>query len=247
MAKIVSLSAKQIKFIRSLSLKKYRDEYNLFIVEGEKLVNEAINSNYTIKDIYKIEEIGEDCMKRISNLASPSPILAIIEKPNICSKTIINKALNYNKLSLALDEIKDPGNLGTIIRLADWFGIDYIFASEHTVEVYNSKTIQATMGAIFRKQVVYTPLEDLLIEYSKSNIPIYGTFLDGNNIYTQTLNNNALIVMGNESNGISKGIKNLVSHKLLIPPYPINSTSSESLNVAIATAIVCSCFRRLTP
>lgn len=247
MAKIVSLSAKQIKFIRSLSLKKYRDEYNLFIVEGEKLVNEAINSNYTIKDIYKIEEIGEDCMKRISNLASPSPILAIIEKPNICSKTIINKALNYNKLSLALDEIKDPGNLGTIIRLADWFGIDYIFASEHTVEVYNSKTIQATMGAIFRKQVVYTPLEDLLKEYSKSNIPIYGTFLDGNNIYTQTLNNNALIVMGNESNGISKGIKNLVSHKLLIPPYPINSTSSESLNVAIATAIVCSCFRRLTP
>lgn len=246
MAKIVSLSAKQIKFIRSLSLKKYRDEYNLFIVEGEKLVNEAINSNYIIKDIYKIEEIGEDCMKRISNLASPSPILAIIEKPNICSKTIINKALNYNKLSLALDEIKDPGNLGTIIRLADWFGIDYIFASEHTVEVYNSKTIQATMGAIFRKQVVYTPLEDLLKEYSKSNIPIYGTFLDGNNIYTQTLNNNALIVMGNESNGISKGIKNLVSHKLLIPPYPINSTSSESLNVAIATAIVCSCFRRLT-
>ena len=144
---------------------------------------------------------------------------------------LFSKSNNEQILSLALDSIKDPGNMGTIIRLSDWFGIDAIFASNDSVELYNPKCIQSTMGAIFRKQIIYTELDSVIKVFKKNNLNIYGTFLDGNNIYDQALTPGGLIVMGSESFGISKKIEGLVTHKLLIPPYPVNSNTSESLNV----------------
>ena len=160
---MASLSSNQIKFIRSLSQKKYRQESGLFVVEGEKLVKEALDSKFNVKAVYRTEEIGEECMKRITNLATPSPVLAVVEQRNKEFSFNKNKLLESlkqsdNKLFLALDGVKDPGNLGTIIRLADWFGIDAIFASEESVEMYNPKVVQSTMGAIFRKPVIYTDL-----------------------------------------------------------------------------------------
>lgn len=243
------LSSKQIKFIKSLGNKKFRDEYNLFVAEGEKVVQEAINSNFKVKEIYKESEIGRECMERISNLNTPSPVLAVIEKPSYSKEEIVNQlSANLKKegnpLYLGLDTVKDPGNLGTIIRIADWFGIEAIFAQMGTVEVYNPKVVQATMGAIFRKKVIYCSLEDIIKIFQKENYPVYGTFLDGENMYNSNLDKRGLIVMGSESFGISDKIKELVTHKLLIPSYPANVTTSESLNVAVATAIICSEFRR---
>ncbi len=243
------LSAKQIKFIKSLGQKKFRDQYNLFVAEGEKVVQEALNSDFKVKEIYKESEIGRECMGRISNLNTPSPILAVIEKPiynkeyivSHLSETLKNK---QDSLFLGLDTIKDPGNLGTIIRIADWFGIDAIFAQEGTVEAYNPKVVQATMGAIFRKKVIYHPLEEIIEIFIKENMPVYGTFLDGKNIYSSQLDKKGLVIMGSESFGISDKIKELVNNKLLIPAYPANSNTSESLNVAVATAIICAEFRR---
>ena len=147
-------------------------------------------------------------------------------------------------LVLALDSIQDPVNLGTIIRIADWFGIRHILCSKTTVDVYNSKTVQSTMGALARVEVHYVDLPYVLGLCKDNNFPIYGTFLDGNSIYNAKLLNCGVIVMGNEGNGISKEVANFVSHKLLIPSYPANEATSESLNVAVATAIVCSEFRR---
>lgn len=243
------LSSKQIKFIKSLSQKKFRDEYNLFVAEGEKVVEEALNSNFKIKEIYKESEIGAECMGRITNLNTPSPILAIVEKPNYIKEEIIDQlyqkiADNPNLLYLGLDTVKDPGNLGTIIRIADWFGIDAIFAEPGTVEVYNPKVVQATMGAIFRKKVIYHNLLEIIQIFSENKLPVYGTFLDGENIYSKELDKRGLIIMGSESFGISDKIKELVSNKLLIPSYPADVTTSESLNVAVATAIICAEFRR---
>ncbi len=244
-----SLSTSQIKFIRSLSQKKFRNEHGLFIAEGEKIVDEAINSDYIIRDIYKIDEIGEECMARITCLNTPSPVLAIIEQKKEDPFKFVKNLLDSNIdspdfLALGLDSIKDPGNLGTIIRLSDWFGIDAIFASEQTVELYNPKTIQATMGAIFRKNIIYTQLPSIITQFKERGLDIYGTFLDGSNIYDHKLNNKGMIIMGSESFGISKEIEELVTKKLLIPPYPINSNTSESLNVGVATAIICAEFRR---
>ena len=143
---------------------------------------------------------------------------------------------------MALDDIQDPGNLGTIIRLADWFGIEHIICSPNTVDVYNPKTIQATMGGIARVKVYYTPLPDLI--KSLGDTPIYGTLLNGDNMYSQRLSRNGLIIMGNEGNGISKEVESLITRKLYIPNYPQSRETSESLNVAIATAVVCAEFRR---
>lgn len=251
-----ALSANKIKFIRSLSQKKFRDEHNLFIVEGEKLVSEALNSTFNVKEVYRIEEIGRECMVRISNLSSPSPVLAVVEKPVFSPDKFIEQLFPVNSsatdiisgrtypLCLALDGVKDPGNLGTIIRIADWFGIDAIFASEGSVEVYNPKVVQATMGAIFRKRVIYTNLQSLCKRVSDAALPVYGTFLDGENMYTKSLNKCGLIVMGSESFGISKELEGCISNKLYIPPYPADALTSESLNVGVATAIICAEFRR---
>ena len=241
------LSANKIKFIRSLGQKKFRDEYGLFVAEGEKIVAEAKDSGYHIEEIYYADEIGNETMSRISNLSSPSPVLAVIRKPEFRTGDIIDNLDSGTKgLYLALDGVKDPGNLGTIIRVADWFGVDGIFASPGTVEVYNPKVVQATMGAIFRKRVIYTELSDVCRRFTSAGLPVYGTFLDGKNMYDslQKDKKHGLIVMGSESFGISDELRELISHKLYIPPYPADAQTSESLNVAIATAIICAEFRK---
>lgn len=241
-----SLSSNKIKFIRSLSQKKFRDEHGLFIAEGEKIVAEALKSGYNIREVYYEEEIGKECMERISCLSSPSPVLAVIEKPHFNPDNLLGNLSGRKPLYLALDGVKDPGNLGTIIRVADWFGVDAIFATPGTVEVWNPKVVQATMGAIFRKQVIYTDLADVCRKFSAAGLPVYGTFLDGKNLYENLPSDakHGLVVMGSESFGISPALESLITNKLLIPPYPADAVTSESLNVAIATAIICAEFRR---
>ena len=248
----LSLSKNKIKYIRSLELKKIRKEENVFIAEGPKLIADLIgkfecrtiiatkqwlNLNPAIQALEIIEVTNEE-LSKISLLKTPQQVLAVFTQPhNTYHPSILN-----NSLCLGLDDIQDPGNLGTIIRLADWFGIEHIFCSLNTVDAYNPKTIQATMGAIARVKIHYTSLEKLIKE--ADNVPIYGTFLDGENMYKKTLSNNGLIVMGNEGNGIGKEIESLINQKLYIPNYPQERETSESLNVAIATAIVCAEFRR---
>lgn len=228
----------EIKHIKSLSQKKFRDELGLFAVEGEKLVQEALASDFEVENVYRIEDIGEQAMSRITMLSSPSPVLAVVRK-----KLFDSSSVEAEGLILALDSVRDPGNLGTIIRIADWFGIRTILASRDTVDVYNPKVVQATMGAIFRVKLIYCDLSDTLEILSKS-MPVYGTFLEGENIYTETLDKNAVIVMGSESNGISDKVASIVSRKIHIPSFTQGEATSESLNVAVASAITCSEFRR---
>ncbi len=243
---MAQLTAAKIKFIRSLSHKKFRNEENLFVVEGEKLVAEAEKSGFRIVEKYYKDEIGDNAMSRISSLSSPSPVLAVVEQKNLSFTEFLNSSANIAKgLYLALDDIKDPGNMGTIIRIADWFGVDAIFASEQTVELYNPKVVQATMGAIFRKKIIYcSNLADTILLLSDKGLPVYGTFLNGENIHRKALTKNGIIVIGNESNGISKKVENCIKERLFIPPYPATEApASESLNAAIATALVCCLFR----
>ncbi|MBO7117611.1 MAG: RNA methyltransferase [Bacteroidales bacterium] len=231
------LSTNHIKAIRALSAKKYRDETGLFVVEGEKMVSEALESDFQVVEVWRRDEIGYEAMARISQLSSPSPVLAVVKaKP-------LNDELECQGLCIALDGVRDPGNFGTIIRLADWFGADVIYASEDSVELYNPKTVQATMGAIFRKKVVYCGIPRLCRRFKEAGLPVYGTFLDGQDIYGQTLSKEGLIIMGNESAGISQEVAKEVDSKLLIPSFS-NGPTAESLNVAVATAITLSEFRR---
>jgi len=236
-----SLSKNDEKLIRSLALKKYRDSENLFIIEGEKSVDEALSSPLEVVRHFHISDIGPEAMKRISQLSTPSPALAVIRKP----AAISSPSLPLSGVSIALDSVRDPGNLGTIIRLCDWFGIDNIFASEDTVDEYNPKTVQASMGAVLRRQVVYTDLCRLADACAAAAVPVYGTFLDGNDIHSCRLDRErCLIVMGSESFGISQSLAGKVTERLYIPPFPQGASSSESLNVAIATAIFCYEIRR---
>lgn len=245
------LSAKEIKFVKSLQQKKFRNETGLFVVEGEKLVNEAIGSTFKVRTVYKVSEIGAECMSRISSLASPSPALAVVEQQNTAPDR--DFVLGADSLCIALDGVKDPGNFGTIVRIADWFGIDAIFASDDSVELYNPKTVQATMGAIFRVPVIYGDLSGRIELFKNKNLPIYGTFLDGSIVLGKSsIDKKGLIVMGSESFGISDKIRNAIApeKRIFIPSYAslhANSghpmETSESLNVAIATAIVCAEFR----
>ena len=242
---MTQLTAARIKFIKSLSQKKFRNEERLFVVEGEKLVDEAEKSGFKIVEKYYRNEIGDNAMSRITSLSSPSPVLGVVEQKNISFTEFLQSSIAVEEgLYLALDDIKDPGNLGTIIRVADWFGIDAIFASNETVELYNPKVVQATMGAIFRKKVIYCNLQEALSALSDKGLPIYGTFLDGENIHKKKLTPNGVIVIGNESNGISKAVEMAVGERLYIPPYPTGAVTSESLNAAIATAITCYTFRK---
>ncbi len=248
-----SVSNNEIKRLKALQQKKFRDEEGLFIVEGEKMVDEAEKSGFTVKEIYRRDEIGEDAMKRISSLSSPSPALAVVEKPAgvyVEDAAEISGLWADGGLFLALDTIRDPGNLGTILRIADWFGIDAVFAAKDTVDVFNPKVVQATMGAIFRVKLHYVDLQDVSRLILKEGGSIYGTFLDGGNIYSKTLETGAgkpaMIVIGNESEGISDAMAELVSDRLYIPPYPADDAGSESLNAAIATAITVAEFRRRT-
>ncbi|MDX9781970.1 MAG: RNA methyltransferase [Bacteroidales bacterium] len=232
------ISKQEIKFVRSLSQKKFREENSMFIIEGEKLLLEAEKSGATVLKIYKKDEIGDDNMSRISLLSSSSPVLAVIKMP----ERVICK-VNPMNLYLALDSVKDPGNLGTIIRIADWYGIDDIFLSEECVEVYNPKCVQATMGAIFRVRVHYVDLKHFIIS-NRDSLPVYGTFLEAPSIYNSNIQKRGLIVLGSESDGISSEVSSVIENKIKIPPFPEISERSESLNVAVATAVVCSEFRR---
>lgn len=246
------LSKSKQKIIRSLEKKKYRIEHQAFVAEGHKLVDDLlphfhckwiIATSEWISQHPKInaEEIITVELKELTKCSfqkTPQQVLAVFNLP----QWKIDSCVLKTQLCLALDGIQDPGNLGTIIRLADWFGIEHIFCSLETTDVFNPKAIQATMGAIGHVEVHYTPLGPLL--QAQKEYPIYGTFLDGENIYTKTLSKNGLIIMGNEGKGISKEIENHVNQKLFIPNFPIERETSESLNVAMATAIVCSEFRR---
>ncbi|MFH2142095.1 MAG: RNA methyltransferase [Bacteroidota bacterium] len=253
------LSKNKIKYIRSLRTKKYRDEYKQFICEGNKIVRDLLNSRMKICSIIatnswlesnpevinsfknEIINVSTDELSKISLLKNTPDVLAVVDYST--TKVNINEIIN--KLSIVLDNVQDPGNLGTIIRTADWFGIENIFCSNDSVDVYNPKVVQASMGAIARINVHYVILESFLIKYSnESKIPVYGTYLEGNNIFQQNLTKNGLIVFGNEGSGISAKFESLIKNKLYIPNYPSTRKTSESLNVATAVSVVCSEFRR---
>ena len=243
------VSNNEIKFVKSLSHKKFRDENDLFVVEGEKMVEEAVRSSFEVRRIYRSEEIGDTAMERMSLLSSPSPALALVKKPDDMT---INKfaedSLPSKGLFLALDGIRDPGNLGTIIRIADWFGIDAVYASPDTVDIFNPKVVQSTMGAIFRVRFHYCDIPDLCRVAASARGHVYGTFLDGEDLYVKELATGAasasVIVIGNESNGISDEVGGLVTDRLFIPPWPRDERGSESLNAAVATAVTVAEFRR---
>ena len=247
------LSKNKIKQITSLSQKKYRDESGLFVAEGTKLIIDLSSSFHCstlvatsgwIKENGKINadeviEVEADELKKISNQKTPQGVLAVFQKPEHDWK----QDDLHQKLSLALDDVQDPGNLGTIIRIADWFGITDIFCSEHCADAFSPKTVQATMGALSRVRVHTVNLQDFL-KFCSGKLPVYGTFMNGENIYDKTLTTNGIIVMGNEGNGISSEIEKLVTKRLLIPNFPAGQVTSESLNVGVATALVCAEFRR---
>ncbi len=240
----------EIQHIRSLQDKRNRDEEGLFVAEGAKLVEEIVSSALTIRRIYttrtdlkgaNVEVVDTKTMERLSGLKSASDTLAVVEQPRY--------RLNLNTLTkslvLALDGVQNPGNLGTIIRLADWFGVEDILCSKECADCFNPKVIQATMGAILRVRIHYVDnLPQLLSQAHKEGMPIYGTLLDGDNIYGTTLTPTGIIVMGNEGRGLSQECRKAITHRLLIPAYPANRPTSESLNVAMATGITLSEFRR---
>lgn len=239
-------SKSQIKFINSLSQKKYRQKHSMFLVEGRKAVSELLDSHfrlhhlYTTEDIFDVplnkkEVISNNDLKKISQLSTPQTVLAVFEFP----ETAIWKE---EGIILALDGVQDPGNLGTIIRMCDWFGIKQLLCSEGTVDCYNPKVVQATMGSISRINIHYLDLADCLknVQYT---FPVYGSFLQGKNIYSEELPSEGIIVMGNEANGISEQVELQVKKRLTIPQFG-DSHNTESLNVATATAIVLSEFCR---
>ncbi len=248
------LSKALLKLIKSLEMKKFRKEYGLFVAEGGKTVCDLINLNLEVKHIIatkewidnhkeikncNICEVSEEELKRASFLRTPQGVLAVFKQPQY----EIDITTPEQELCLALDNVQDPGNLGTIIRIADWFGIENIYCSSGSADAYNPKTVQATMGAIGRVKIHYTNLKEMLSTIkNKSNI--YGTFLDGENIYEKKLENRGIIVMGNEGNGISEECSKIINERLFVPNFPTGRNTSESLNVSVATAIICSEFRR---
>lgn len=235
------ISNADIKLIRSLKEKKFRAERGLFVIEGEKMLAEARASDFVIEQVYHIEEIGEKAMSRICSSSSAPPALAILRIPKVNSDTSL-LTIDADSLSLALDGVRDPGNMGTILRVADWFGVKQIYASQDCVELYNPKVVAASMGSIFRVKCTYCSLPELCKLYKEQSLAVYGTFLDGDNIYEQNLASTGLLIMGNESNGISKQLEMEVTHRISIPSY--NCSKAESLNVGVATAVSLSEFRR---
>ena len=244
----MALSKAKIKWVQQLSLKKFRKQLGLFVAEGDKMVADMLPA-FTCRALFytdaytgplqadeKIEVLYDELCK-ISRLETPQHVLAVFEVPSF---DIPYDALS-SQLVLALDGVQDAGNLGTIIRLADWFGVEHILCSQGTVDVYNPKVVQATMGALSRVKVHYV---DLPMVLEKLNMPIYVTALDGNNLYDATLSDSGIIVMGNEGNGVSSQVQALATQKLLSPNFPVGRCTSESLNVGVATAVVCAEFRR---
>ncbi|WP_298064638.1 RNA methyltransferase [uncultured Rikenella sp.] len=237
------LTKAEIKRIRSLGDKASRRAEGLFVAEGEKLVGELLASGFSVRAVYRVgENVSPAEMGRISFLRTPTPVLAVAEIPSFPEAGRLSAA----GLALALDDVQDPGNLGTILRLADWFGVRDVYCSPATADCWSPKVVQATMGAILRVRVHYGPLLRLLGMAADEGLPVYGTFLEGENIYTCGLSpDKGLIVMGNEGRGVSREIAARVTRKLFIPPYPPSApATAESLNVATATGIVLSEFRR---
>lgn len=246
------ISKNKIKYIRSLELKKNRNKEGKFVAEGFKVVDDLLAlqpANLIVAtqewlhgkhlaDQTEVIEVTEEELKKVSFLQHPQQVLAVFRQAQDGDFSI-----NTQELSLALDGVQDPGNLGTIIRIADWFGITHIYCSQDTADVYNPKVVQATMGSIARVKVEYGNLL-ALVESLPADVPVYGTLLDGDNIYQQQLENRGLIVMGNEGKGISPALAKKVNRRLLIPNFPEGRATADSLNVAIATAITCSEFRR---
>lgn len=239
------LSKNQIKLITSLQQKKYRKQQQLFFAEGIKVIQELLNSNFELEHLFvtdavfpavpknKISIITDAELKKISALTTANNCLALFRIP-------LEKTIRENGLIVALDDIRDPGNLGTILRLCDWFGITQVVCSPETVDIYNPKVVQATMGSITRVNVVYTDLADFI---KGTKLPVFGTFMDGENIYKSKLPNEGVIVMGNEANGISPEIEKLTKYRISIPRFG-DLQQTESLNVATATAIILSEFKR---
>lgn len=240
------LSKNQIKLIKSLNKKKHRIEQGLFVTEGVKVIKEFLKSSfklralYSVADIFHVEEgesyiVTEKELNKITNLKTSQIALAVFEIPNFKSSSV------DSKLTLALDGVRDPGNLGTIIRLCDWFGVEQLVCSSDTVDCFNPKVVQATMGSLTRVNINYTDLESYL---SETSAQIYGAFMDGSNVYqTDLTEKNSVLVLGNEANGIRSSVESLLNQKLSIPNYG-ESKGAESLNVATAGAILLSEFKR---
>ncbi|SHF86909.1 RNA methyltransferase, TrmH family [Flavobacterium segetis] len=239
------VSKNQIKLITSLQQKKYRIANKLFFAEGVKGIQELLDSNFELEQLYTTKNdfekvnlhlkttISDDELKKITALATPNSCLAIFRMPN-------EKPVSESGLIVVLDSIRDPGNLGTILRLCDWFGIQEVLCSTETVDIYNPKVVQATMGSIGRVNVNYINLTNFLIQTS---LPIFGTYMNGENIYKSILPKEGIIVMGNEANGISTELEDLIQNRITIPRFG-DIQKTESLNVATATAIILSEFRR---
>lgn len=244
----MALSKAKIKWVQQLSAKKFRKQLGLFVAEGDKMVSEMLSAFackalfYTDAYVgpiqgYETLAVSYDELCKLSRLETPQHVLAVFELPQYTLQASHLK----DQLIIALDGVQDAGNLGTIVRLADWFGIEHILCSHGTVDVYNPKVVQATMGALARVKVHYV---DLLEQLPALQMPIYVTALDGDNIYQTNLSENGVVVMGNEGNGVSDAVKALATHSLFIPNFPVGRSTSESLNVGVATAVVCAEFRR---
>lgn len=252
------ISKAHIKWIKSLDMRKFRIQHNAFVAEGPKLVGELLpyftplylaatqewlDRNRNLVDrVKEVDVVTGEELARASLLRNPQSVLAVMPIP----ERRLDAKLLEQELSLALDGVQDPGNLGTILRIADWYGIRRVICSEGTADVYNPKCVQACMGALARVEVYYCNLPELLRQVKT---PLYGTFLDGRDIYQETLSENGIIIMGNEGNGISREVGELVNRRLYLPNYPQGALTTESLNVGVATGIVCAEFRRraLTP
>ena len=252
-----------IQLVRALADKRGRTEHGLFVAEGEKLIGELRASHLSVRRIFslegvfngpEVETVAPRDMERLSLLKTPSNSLALVEIPrcDLKPERLLVEIPHYGldmralagRLTLALDDVQNPGNLGTIIRLADWFGITDIVCSEASADCFNPKVVQATMGAILRVRVHYTDLAALLSKAAALGLPVCGTFLEGANIYETELKPAGIVVMGNEGRGITDAVARTVTQKLFIPPWPADRRGSESLNVAMATGIVCGEFRR---
>ncbi len=241
----MSISKNQLKIITSLSQKKYRQKHNLFIAEGIKVVNELLNSSLELDTLFmvddfetevsedKIARISEKELKKISNLKSANKVLGLFKIPE-------QATISKNGLTIVLDTINDPGNLGTIIRLCDWFGVQQLLCSKETVDCYNQKVVQSSMGSLTRVSIKYLDLEMFLKE---TELPTFIADMDGENVYKSSLPNEAVLIMGNEANGVSDTLKQLISNKISIPRFG-EVQETESLNVATATAILLSEFKR---
>lgn len=253
------ISKNQLKLIHSLEQKKYRTQNNLFVAEGPKTVGDlmrrmqpkmifatqewidrnASGESQILDATTQINCVSTNELRQISFQQHPQEVLALFPQPSSSEYTDAK-----SNLVLALDGVQDPGNLGTIIRIADWFGISTILCSQNTADAFSPKVVQATMGSIARVNIVYCDLVQTLTAIAADGVPLYGTLLDGSNIYSQKLTANGVIVMGNEGNGISEPVRALVTQKLLIPSFTKSDDHAESLNVAIATAVTLSEFRR---